>query len=215
MMNKLYAGSDESGKGDYFGPLVVATFVCSEEDYPALIEIGVRDSKKTADKKIISIAETIMTQFHRQYQYLVLMPEKYNETYAYFSRKKPGLNEMLAWMHSQTICDLFKKFQFSDVVVDKFAKDELIVSFIKSNKHFSEVGLSIPFKIRNFTNAETETSVAAASIIARYLFIKKMDELSSEFGFSLLKGANQPVKNLRRSIPADILPKLCKMHFKP
>jgi ribonuclease HIII len=214
-MNKLYAGSDESGKGDYFGPLVVATFGCSAGDYQTLIDLGVRDSKKLTDKRIISIAESIMTQFRGQYQYLVLMPELYNESYAYFSRKKPGLNEMLAWMHSQTICDLYKKVPFKEVIVDKFAKDELIVNFIKSNELFSDKNACPPFTIRNFTNAETEIPVAVASIIARYLFIKKLDELSSDFGFQLLKGANQPVKDLRKSIPSEILPKLCKMHFKP
>ena len=202
------AGSDESGKGDYFGPLVVAAFVCDSSKAAHLQKIGVQDSKKVTDKKINEIAERLLTEFKGDYQYLVLKPEKYNELYKKFSVKKPGLNEMLAWMHSKVIGDLYERSPFDYVLIDKFAKDEVIKGFLYKNSKLKSEQIMIQ------TQAESDIVVAGASIIARYLYIKNLDELSEKYGIKLLKGASRQVQALRRQIPADIQPMLVKMHFK-
>ena len=136
---------------------------------------------------------------------MVLMPEKYNELYPKFSLLKPGLNEMLAWMHSKVIGNLHKRDNFDTVVIDKFADDNLIKYYVKKE-------CNIDMKIVN--RAESETVVAVASIIARYLYVKRLDELSEAYNIRLLKGASLKVKELNRSINPEILPFLCKLHFK-
>ena len=201
----LVAGSDESGKGDYFGPLVVVAFVCGDRDIPRLKKYGVKDSKLLSDEKIIQLGEKIFLDFKGRYQYIVLKPEKYNELYEKFSTHKPGLNEMLAWLHSCAISDLYSRHRFDKVIIDKFANEQLI-SYYVSKK--------CDVKMQIMTKAESNISVAVASILARYLYIKKMEELSENYSVKLLKGASQQVKELRDSIPQEQLPFLIKMHFK-
>ena len=201
----LIAGSDESGKGDYFGPLVVVAFVCNKYDSIKLNKYGVKDSKLLTDDKITLLGEKIFLDFKGKYQYIILMPEKYNSLYAKFSIKKPGLNEMLAWLHSRVISDLYERHKFDKVIIDKFANEGLITYYVSKK---CDAKLSI------ITKAESNTSVAVASILARYLYIKKMDELSETYGVKLLKGASLKVKELRDSLNSDVLPFLVKMHFK-
>ena len=207
-MSEIWAGSDESGKGDYFGPLVVATFVCHKSEVGRLTEMGVKDSKKLTDIKLKSIAEALIKGFRGRFQYLALMPVKYNELYQKFSVRKPGLNEMLAWMHSKVIDELYQREKFDYVLIDKFANDGLIRYYLNKNSDLTNDMIKIE------TKAEVDTAVACASIIARYLYLKNMDELSEKFGFKLLKGASKQVQALRRAIPIDIQPQLVKMHFK-
>ena len=199
------AGSDESGKGDYFGPLVVAAFACQKPDILKLQRYGVKDSKLLTDTNIIILAEKIFLDFRGHYEYLIIMPEKYNELYPKFSVAKPGLNDMLAWMHGKVIGNLHKRYAFQNVIVDKFADEKLIKYFLKRE---CTVNMTI------ITRAESNTVVAAASIIARYLFIKKLDELSNKYNIKLLKGASLKVKEQKKNIAPEILPFICKSHFK-
>ena len=200
-----YAGSDESGKGDYFGPLVVAAFTCQKDQIYKLQMFGVKDSKLLTDEKINMLAEKILLDFQGHYEYIVLKPEKYNELYPKFSAKKPGLNEMLAWMHSKVIGNLHKRHHFSNVIIDKFANEKLI-------KYYVGKECSVDMKI--VTRAESDTMVAVASIIARFLYIKNLKDLSNLYKIQLLKGASGKVKELRNRINPEILPFVCKMHFK-
>jgi ribonuclease HIII len=203
--DRLWAGSDESGKGDYFGPLVVAAFVCDKDIQTRLNKYGVKDSKLLDEETLLRIAEKVLLEFHGNYQYFVLLPEKYNELYPKFSVKKPGLNEMLAWMHSKVIGDLHSRHRFQKVIIDKFANEKLIKSFVNKT---CDVELEI------ITRAESYKAVATASIIARYLYLKNLKELSNKYGIKLLKGASLKVQELRRGIDKEILPFMCKMHFK-
>jgi len=205
----LTAGSDESGKGDYFGPLVVAAFASTEDDEQTLQELGVKDSKKLTDKNISNIATHLLTNYLSQCQYLILTPEKYNPLYRKFSVKKPGLNEMLATMHAKVLGDLYRRQPFTQLVIDKFANENMIRSYLQNTLPIQEINISI------FTGAESYTAVACASIIARYLFVQELDKLSRAYNIQLLKGASAQVKALRASIAPEILPYVVKMHFKP
>ena len=200
-----WAGSDESGKGDYFGPLVVAAFVCDKVILARLTKYGVNDSKLIDEENLVRIAEKVLLEFHGNYQYFVLLPEKYNELYPKFSIKKPGLNEMLAWMHSKVIGDLHSRHRFPKVIIDKFANEKLIKSFVSK---------TCDAELQIVTRAESDIAVATASIIARYLYLKNLSELSNKYGIRLLKGASLKVQELRRSLDKEILPYVCKMHFK-
>jgi len=201
----FWAGSDESGKGDYFGPLVVACFACHKTEIPKLRKYGVKDSKLLTDEKIILLAEKIFLDYQGYYQYLTIMPEQYNKLYPQFSQHKPGLNEMLAWAHAKVITALYQKHKFPQVIIDKFADEKLIQHFVGSDNHLH---------LKIITKAEADTVVAVASIIARYLFVKKIDELSEKYHIQIIKGASPQVKQLRDSIDPELLPVLVKMHFK-
>jgi len=202
---ELWAGSDESGKGDYFGPLVVAAFACDRQIVDRLIKCGVKDSKLFNDDSLSALAEKLLLEYHGRYQYIVLMPEKYNELYKKFSVNKPGLNEMLAWLHSRVIGDLYSKHKFENVIIDKFANEKLIRGFVSKN---------CDAELKIITKAESDIAVATASIIARFLYLKKMDELSEQYGVKLLKGASLKVKAYKKGINKELLPFLAKMHFK-
>ena len=203
--DEWHAGSDESGKGDYFGPLVVAAFTCTIKDYQKFNIYGIKDSKLLSDERINLLAEKLFLDYRGQYEYFILMPEQYNELYAKFSQYKPGLNDMLAWMHAKVIGNLSKRHNFNKVTIDKFANEKLIKYYV--NKE-STLNLNI------YTKAESDLTVAAASIIARYLYVKSLDELSKKYGIDFLKGASKRVKEQKMELTTDILPFVCKMHFK-
>ena len=199
------AGSDESGKGDYFGPLVTVAFTCSKEDINKLKQYGVKDSKLLNDEKITIIAKNIINDFKDNYESLILMPELYNKVYKEFSSLKNGLNELLAWSHSQVIGNLYKKHQFEIVTIDKFAKEKVIEFYVKKE---------CQVKMNIVTKAESDIVVATASVIARYFYIKLLKYLSEKYNVALLKGASNKVKEQKRNIDKNILPFICKLHFK-
>jgi ribonuclease HIII len=112
---------------------------------------------------------------------------------------------MLAWLHSRVISDLYQKHKFQSVTIDKFADEKLIRFYVSK---------TCDAELKIVTKAESDIVVAAASIIARYLYVKKMDELSMIFKIRLLKGASLKVKEQKKSINPELLPFLAKMHFK-
>jgi ribonuclease HIII len=112
---------------------------------------------------------------------------------------------MLAWLHSKVIGDLYQRHKFEKVIIDKFANKDLISYYVKK---------TCAAELHIITKAEADTVVATASIIARYLYIKRLNELSEKYGIKLLKGASVKVKALRDSIDKELLPYLVKMHFK-
>jgi len=114
------AGVDESGKGDFFGPLVVAAAAISVLERPLLEELYVRDSKKMSDQRAATIA--VELKRHVPHSIVVIMPEKYNELYL----KIGNLNKLLAWGHARAIENLLEKTHCDTVISDKFGKEELL-----------------------------------------------------------------------------------------
>lgn len=204
----LWAGSDESGKGDYFGPLTVVAFACNKSSAEKLQKMGVQDSKKMKDEQIVNIAKKVFVDFKGYYNYFILMPEQYNKLYEKFTLSGQKLNEMLAWLHSRVLGDLYQKHKFECAVIDKFANEKVISRYVSKS-------CDCKLDIRPY--AEEDIAVATASVLARYLFISKMEELSKQFNIKILKGASTKVKQLRNDIisnDANILPFIAKMHFK-
>lgn len=197
-------GCDESGKGDYFGPLVVAAAYLKNENLKKIRDLGVQDSKKIKDKKISSIYPKLVKFV--DYETLVLMPEKYNELFA----RMKNLNRILAWCHATAIENLYKKVNCKNILLDKFAKEYLVQNLINTK---------LPgIKIEQRTKAESDPAVAAASIIARHHYLTRLKQLSEEFGVTLPKGAGKPVDQagslILKNQPSDILVKVAKIHFK-
>ena len=192
-------GSDETGKGEWYGPLVVVVTALKPEDVIKLRLMGVKDSKTIKTPKIIEVAKQIL-EAKIPYQSLVLNPSTYNRLYTDFKRESKNLNDVMAWAHSRVIEDLLKKIKFNQaqVVIDKFdfKKTEYRLRKLEDPK------IKVIQKIRG----ETEVPVAAASIIAKYLFEKEVESLNERYKLDL--------KNIGPDeITPDILPYTAKMHF--
>ncbi len=204
VIGEAIVGVDESGKGDFFGPLVVAGFLCERKAESDLFEIGVRDSKKITDKRILEIDARLTARFPHAVQ--VILPLEYNQMYA----RIKNLNTLLADVHAHVISKLCSKHIVSQVVVDQFGKSELVENALKS--------LGTKCTLHQQHRGEQVTQVAAASILARAEFIRQMEKLSAEVGKELLKGAAPQVDRLGVELVemhgVDVLERVSKMHFK-
>ncbi|MGE4320342.1 MAG: ribonuclease HIII [Acholeplasmataceae bacterium] len=200
-------GSDEVGTGDVFGPIVVCSAYASKTDIPYLEQLGVRDSKNISDKKIIEIGPKIAKTI--THSLIILSPQKYNNLVA----KGYNLNKMKALLHNQAIVKTFEKVGHQvPVIVDQFCTPQLYFNYLKDE---TEIYRDIDFH----TKAEqVHLSVAAASIIARYAFLVKLDQYSKKLGISLLKGASKEVdhqiKDVYQKIGLTQLPLVAKMNYK-
>ncbi len=205
-----WAGTDESGKGDFFGPLVVAGFVAEKAILQRLQEQGVDDCKKVDDKNIAKIAAFLYREFPSHCKVLALSPKNYNKVYSQFRAKGQKLNQLMVWLHTKATLELKNQIDFQGVVIDKFASQSTLTTY--APREFSQ----IPCIFRE--KAEDDVAVAAASILARAEFLKQMDFLSEKCGFPLHKGASSLVKKDARKFiakfSAEKLPFVCKTHFK-
>ena len=200
-------GIDESGKGDLFGPLVVAGVYVDADLARHLRDAGIRDSKGIGtDKKIRELAEVIRKS-GAPHERIVIAPEKYNQLYA----KIGNLNRLLAWGHARIIENLCARVPGCPrALSDKFADARVL------QKALMEEGRRITLDQR--TKAESDYAVAAASILAREGFIDWLDLHGDELGIPLSKGVSAKVKESAARIVttygAAMLPKVAKMHFK-
>jgi ribonuclease HIII len=203
-----HGGVDESGKGDFFGPLVIAGVFVDESSEPVLRELGVKDSKTIkSPKQIKAIATQIRHAVDGKFTMVAIGPAAYNRLYGSFG----NLNKLLAWGHAKVIENLLEKApECNDVLSDKFAAEHLIKNALQQK------GRGI--KLRQQTKAESDIAVAAASILARDGFLRAMEKLSAEAGTELPKGAGAKVlqtgEKLAREQGADALENFAKLHFK-
>ncbi len=200
-MNRI--GTDESGKGDYFGPLVAAAAYVELKDEEFLKSIGVRDSKKISDKKIHEIADEIRKNI--KHDIVRINPEKYNKLYSKFG----NLNVLLAWAHARAIENLLKKVKCQTVISDQFGDEKYL------REKLMEEGRKINLIQR--PRAEEDLAVAAASILARDSYLKGLKELGEKHGIKLPKGATHVEETGGRFISENGVEKLnqiAKTHFK-
>ncbi|HZU03542.1 MAG TPA: ribonuclease HIII [Ktedonobacteraceae bacterium] len=200
-------GSDESGKGDYFGPLVVAAVYVDEQTESQLLALGVRDSKLLPDNIILAQAEEIKQICRGQGTVLSYRPERYNELY----KETANLNLLLAQAHTQVIASVQRKVACNLAIVDQFGDESLVRNAL------AKLGCTITVEQR--PHAEDDIAVAAASVIARAEFVRIIQELSTSVGIHLPKGASDPkIVTVGREIVAkygqSALAKVAKLHFK-
>jgi len=193
-------GSDETGKGEWFGPLVVTATALTPEEIIELRKMGVRDSKTIKKAELMKLAEQLFKMKFARFT-ITLLPEKYNQMYANFEKEGKSLNDMLAWAHSAVIKAMLKYVQAKKVkvVIDKF-------DFEKTEFRLETVDRTNTEIIQK-SKGESEIPVAAASIIAKYTFEKEVDKLNEKYGIDLRKA--QP-----DAIDRAVLPNVAKMHFK-
>ncbi|MEX1012422.1 MAG: ribonuclease HIII [Waddliaceae bacterium] len=197
-----HIGIDEAGKGDFFGPLVIAGVFADDEK--ELKSLGVKDSKGMKDPLIHTIAKKIRAKF--PYQIVRLYPKKYNELYLSFN----NLNHLLAWGHATAIEALVEKTGCREVLIDQFAAEHVVEKALHKKK--MEVNLVQRHR------GEEDLVVAAASILARDAFVEGLKVLESQFAISLPKGAGPKVlmagRAFLRTHGKEALPEVAKMHFK-
>lgn len=193
-------GSDETGKGEWFGPMVVVATALKPEDILELRLLGVKDSKTIKTPQIIKLARKIM-KMDFIYHALTLNPHTYNRLYWDFHREGKSLNDLMAWAHSRVIQELLAKIEFKKarLVIDRFD--------LKKTEQRLESIDQTGLKIIQKTGGESETPVAAASIIAKYLFELEVDKLDDKYGINIRN--SKP-----REIKMEILPEVSKTHFK-
>lgn len=200
-------GIDESGKGDLFGPLVIAGVYVNPEIARTLRDAGVQDSKAiTSDKRIRDLA-AVIRKARVPASVVTIAPPRYNELY----RKIGNLNRLLAWGHARVIEDLCGLCpECPRALSDKFADVRVL------ERALMDKGKKIVLDQR--TKAESDYAVAAASILAREKFINWLDEAGKAAGFELPRGVSARVKEsavtLIRTHGADALDRHAKMHFK-
>ncbi len=199
-----YIGTDECGKGDFFGPLVVAAVHVNAHTKKNLLRIGVKDSKDLSDYQISLLAREIKKIVADNFTVVSINPKKYNEVYERFG----NLNSLLNWAHSKALSNLFDKVDCKTVITDKFSNKDLDISSL--SKH-SDV------EFIQETKAERYIGVAAASIIARESFLDWFEN-KERAGLDLPKGSSIETevfaKKLLNSISKEKLNELAKLHFK-
>jgi ribonuclease HIII len=197
-------GIDESGKGDYFGPLVIAAVFVDATTQDELALMQVRDSKKISDGRVLELAPGIKTIC--PHSVIAIGPQKYNELYA----KIRNLNRLLAWGHAKALENLLERVPCERAISDQFGDERLILNALQ------EKGRKIVLEQR--TKAESDLAVAAASIVARAEFLMRLKRLSDEVGTSLPKGASPAVelaaKMLVKKHGEARLKTVAKLHFK-
>lgn len=201
-------GSDEVGTGDYFGPIVVTATYVSKENIAFLEDLGVKDSKKLTDEKIIKIAPEILKRI--PYVSYILTNEAYNEHYS----ADTNMNKIKAILHNKVLVGMLKKdnYPYDKIVVDQFVYPKKYYEHIASAK---EKATNITF----MTKAEDQCySVAAASIICRYIFLGEMKKLSEKLNMNLPKGAGELVDtagaNIVKQFGWEKLKEIAKLNFK-
>jgi ribonuclease HIII len=200
-----WVGSDESGKGDYFGPLVVAAVAVTRANWPVLVELGAQDSKNLTDARSGLLATAIREAFPSEV--IAVMPKRYNELWLKFG----NVNRLLAWAHARAIENVIEKAPEATVAVaDQFGDESLIRNALF--KRGREV------RLVQMPRAERDPAVAAASILARAEFLRRLDRLSRDAGVRLPKGASLQVDATARAIVAqrgrEALDGIAKTHFK-
>jgi ribonuclease HIII len=200
-------GVDESGKGDFFGPLVIAGAFLNEAAAHNMMEIGVRDSKLIkSDARIAEMAKQIRTTTDCVTNVVAIGPEKYNELHA----RMHNVNDILGWGHARVIENLLGRVDSPKAISDQFGNKRII------ERALMERGRKIQLVQRH--KAESDLAVAAASIIARDEFVVRLRRLGKEYGVTLPKGASTAVEEAAVQLVAkhgrDALGKVAKMHFR-
>lgn len=200
-------GTDEVGTGDYFGGITVCGCYVPQEKHDLLIRLGVKDSKVTSDEFIFKIAPELIKSI--KHEVILLSNEKYNEIMAF---PEMNMNKIKAIMHNKVICRLVKEnLKYEKIIIDGFTTKNKYFEYL-TNQSVVERNVELVSKAES-----SYLAVAAASIIARYHFLKHLDELRKKYALNLPKGAgfqvDEVIKDIIKSGNEDILKKIAKVNF--
>ena len=207
-MFQPHFGIDESGKGDYFGPLVIAGVYTDLESTRALMEAGVMDSKRVSSRdRIVNLSGIIRRTQGVKVSVISVGPKRYNELYERFA----NLNELLAWGHAKVIKELSELVPGCPrALSDQFANPRVLERALARQE--------VNVKLQQRTKGESDVAVAAASILAREAFVRWIEKASETWGLALPLGAGAPVLASGREFVAlhgrERLAEIAKFHFK-
>ena len=200
-------GSDEVGTGDYFGPIVVTSAYVAKENIPWLEELGVKDSKKMTDEKILQVVPEIIKKI--PYKSTILSNKEYNERY----NDDTNMNKLKAILHNKVLVQLTNEIHDWDyVIVDQFAQPFVYFNYLKASN-------AVFRKITFLTKGEDKSlAVACASLISRFIFLKEFNKLGEQLDMFLLKGASDKVDevgiNIVQKYGFNKLSEVAKLNFK-
>jgi ribonuclease HIII len=201
-------GVDESGKGDFFGPLVISGVYVDRSIARKLLDSGVVDSKRiSSDARIRALADAIRKSSQGLVETVLIGPAKYNELYEKFG----NLNELLGWGHARVIENLLgRKPSCQRSLSDQFADARVIkTSLLRQGRNI---------EIEQRPRAESDIAVAAASIVAREAFINWLERKSKQIGVQLQRGVSAAVKETAKELVErngpDALREVAKVHFR-
>ena len=203
-----HAGLDESGKGDFFGPVIAATVIAQKSMIEAWRKSGVQDSKKISENQILKLDEMIRGTHGVVVKTCYCSMPKYNEL---MSRPRANLNLLLAWLHGTALQQALAERPVAWGLLDQFTEQPLV------QRELTRKGVK-SFELRMRTKAEEDPVVAAASVVARAAYVREMHQLSQRFGEKLQKGAGPLVKKQGAEIIARFgtraLGDFAKLHFR-
>lgn len=203
-----HMGIDESGKGDFFGPIVIASAFTNDTIIKEMREMDVKDSKNiTSEKKMLALGRDIRKLLGKKFSIVRIGPDAYNRLYT----KMRSVNTLLAWGHARAIENLLDIIpDCPQAISDQFGKKEQV------EKALMKKGRSIELIQRH--KAESDLAVAAASILAREAFVRALKEMENKLEMTIPKGASAQVKDtavqLVKKHGPEILTKIAKCHFK-
>ena len=207
-MFEPHFGVDESGKGDFFGPLVIAGVYVDRGIARKFMDAGIQDSKRIgSDARIRALGDAIRKTQGAVHEIIVIGPERYNVLYEKFG----NLNSLLGWGHARVIENLLgKRADCPRALSDKFADARVI------ERSLLKLGRGI--KLEQRTKAESDLAVAAASILAREAFIDWLDKHGKALGVKLSRGVSATVKQAAKDLVAkngpEVLRRVAKVHFR-
>jgi ribonuclease HIII len=207
-MKQPHMGIDESGKGDFFGPMVIAAAYIDKALYPKLQELGVRDSKTiSSDKKALAMARSIRDILGDRFSIVTIGNEAYNRLYT----KMRNVNTLLAWGHARAIENLLEKTpDCPRALSDQFGPKRMI------QQSLMKKGRSIT--LEQMPRAEADPAVAAASILARAGFLQALERIGKACGLTIPKGASAQVREMAEQLVRqkgpEILVQCTKCHFR-
>lgn len=200
-----HIGTDEAGKGDYFGPLAVAGAYADEVALVRLPETGVRDAKRVSSSRRLWELEKAVKQICPAFEVILIMPPRYNELHS----EMRNLNRLLAWAHARAIENLLGQVRCEEAVADQFGDESYLEeSLMKRGRRI---------RLVQRVRAEDDPAVAAASVLARAAFLRAVDRLSAQAGMVLPRGATHVLPTAREVVEKggeELLRQVAKLHFK-
>jgi len=201
-------GSDEVGTGDYFGPIIVSSAYVTKDQIELVEKLGIKDSKKLDDDKILKIAPQLIKNI--KYKSLIMTNKEYNEKYS----SSYNINKIKAIMHNKVLYRMIQEEnpEYDYIIVDEFAREKRYYEYLDGNP-------TIQKGITFMTKAEDKNlAVACASVISRYIFLKEFDKICDEIHIPLPKGAGKDVDNIGKEVVEkygkEKLKEIAKTNFK-
>lgn len=208
LYNKTHAGSDEVGTGDFFGPITVVATLVKESDLEYIDSLGIKDSKKMSDEQIIRVTPYLLKRI--KYSLLTLDNILYNK----LIKRGFNMNKIKAYLHNKALLNLEEKVKerIPLFVIDQFTPEKNYYDYLKDE-------IKVIKRIEFVTKGESASpAVAVASVLARYAFLKRMNQLRSETGYDLPLGAGSKVDEMARKIllekGLEFLKNITKGNFK-